>query len=538
MCFNRYILRRHGFGDFLIPSLKGITFSCRVGWGGNFRTVILGNGCNLTSAVGIKGYCVLIDFPLCFNRYILRRHGFGDFLIPSLKGITFSCRVGWGGNFRTVILGNGCNLTSAVGIKGYCVLIDFPLCFNCYIIRRHGFGDFLIPALKGITFSCRVGWGGNFRTVILGNGCNLTSAVGIKGYCVLIDFPLCFNRYILRRHGFGDFLIPTLKGITLSCRVVRGGNFCTVVLCNGCNLTSAVGIKGYRVLIGFPLRPILFITCFCTADCRNRIACQTFVVIPALERVACIGHIVRRRECCTHAVGVSGDIAVVDRAAVCVQRYGIGRGCPLHRQFRHISRNTAAGFVGIAIAVKPHKIIIGISVRAGQTIGCGSGKCTTVFHNDLNSIGAITQRSAAKVKGNDLQSVRAQCVRVQDFKDGAKTKERAEIHSMEATPFAGRIEPAKRTVRLRTSFKSVLSQRKHIDPVFDISAVLVQYPVPFVALGRTTFYITRTSVTTSHGRRTQRIVHTACGIVLAENQTCGIQIIPSYRMRYGIVRNE
>ena len=109
---------------------------------------------------------------------------------------------------------------------------------------------------------------------------------------------------------------------------------------------------------------------------------------------------------------------------------------------------------------------------------------------------------------------------------------------MEVTPFAGRIEPAKRTVRLRTSFKSVLSQRKHIDPVFDISAVLVQYPVPFVALGRTTFYITRTSVTTSHGRRTQRIVHTACGIVLAENQTCGIQIIPSYRMRYGIVRNE
>ena len=358
---------------------------------------------------------------MCFNRYILRRHGFRDFLIPPLKGITFSCRVVRGGNFRAVILSNGCNITSAVGIKGYCILIDFPLCFNRYVLCRHGFGDFLIPALKGITFSCRVVRGGNFCTVILSNWCNLTSAVGIKGYCVLIDFPLCFNRHILRRHGFGDFLIPSLKGITFSCWVVRGGNFRTVVLCNGCNLTSAVGIKGYCVLIDFPLRPILFITCFCTADCRNRRAGQIFVVIPALERVACIGHIVRRRECCAHAVGVSGDIAAVDRAAVRIQGYGVGRCCPLRRQFRHISRNTAAGFVGIAIAVKPHKIIIGISVRAGQTIGCGSGKCTAVFHDDLNILGTVTQLSAAKVKGNDLQSVRAQCVRVQDFKDGAET---------------------------------------------------------------------------------------------------------------------
>ena len=28
------------------------------------------------------------------------------------------------------------------------------------------------------------------------------------------------------------------------------------------------------------------------------------------------------------------------------------------------------------------------------------------------------------------------------------------------------------------------------------------------------------------------------GIIFAENQTCGIQVIPAYRMRYGIVRNE
>ena len=411
------------------------------------------------------------------------------------------------------------------------------MCFNRYILCRHGFGDFLIPALKGITFSCRIVRGGNFCTVVLSNGCNLTSAVGVKGYCILIDFPLCFKRYIFRRHGFGDFLIPSLKGVTFSCRVVRGGDFRTVVLCNWCDFTSAVGIKGYCVLIDFPLRPILFITCFCTADCRNRRAGQIFVVIPALERVACIGHIVRRRECCAHAIGVSGDIAAVDRAAVRIQGYGIGRGCPLRRQFRHISRNTAAGFVGIAIAVKPHKIIIGISVRAGHAVGRRRGKLAAGFHDDLNILGAAAERSAAKVKGNDLQSVRTQCVRVQDFKHGAETKERAGIHSMEGATVAGPIVPANRAVR-RIQSVSILPQQIQLIPVFDISAVLVQYPVPFVALGRAAFGPTRACKTTSHGRRTQCIVHAAAGIIFAENQTCGIQVIPAYRMRYGIVRNE
>ena len=88
-------------------------------------------------------------------------------------------------------------------------------------------------------------------------------------------------------------------------------------------------------------------------------------------------------------------------------------------------------------------------------------------------------------------------------------------------------------------FNSILPPRIHLKPVLDISAVLVQYPVPFVALGRAAFYIiTRASTTTSHGRRTQRIVHAACGVVFAENQTCGIQGIPAYIIRYGMVCNE
>ena len=415
---------------------------------------------------------------MCFNRYILRRHGFGDFLIPALKGITFSCRGVRGGNFRTVILCNWCNLTSAVGIKGYCVLIDFPLCFNRYILRRHGFGDFLIPTLKGITFSCRFVRGGNFCTVILCNGCNLTSAVGIKGYCVLIYFPLCFNRYIIRRHGFGDFLIPTLKGITLSCQG-RSGNRCAVILRYD-NIRFAVfGLDCDGILIDFPLRPILFITCFCTADCRNRRAGQIFVVIPALERVAGIGHIVGCRKRCTHAVGIFSDIAVVDRAIVCVQGYGIGRGCPLHCQCCHISRNTGTGRVELAVAAKPHEVAACISVRAGQTAGHGSGKCAAVFHDDLNSLGAAAQLAAVQVKGNGLHPVRAQCVRVQDFKDGAETEVDVPKRGRGVIPGAGRVVPTVRPERLGGR-RSILSPRIHFIPVLDISAVLVQYPVPFI----------------------------------------------------------
>lgn len=68
------------------------------------------------------------------------------------------------------------------------------------------------------------------------------------------------------------------------------------------------------------------------------------------------------------------------------------------------------------------------------------------FHDDLNSIGAAAQLAAAKVKGNDLQSVRTQCVSVQDFKDGAETDARVGGRSIVVAPVAGRTVPANRTI--------------------------------------------------------------------------------------------
>ena len=102
---------------------------------------------------------------------------------------------------------------------------------------------------------------------------------------------------------------------------------------------------------------------------------------------------------------------------------------------------------------------------------------------------------------------------------------------------AGRVVPTNRT-EPTPKVRSILPPRIHLIPVFDISVVLIQYPVPFVALGRAALGLTRACITTSHRRRTQRIVHAAGGIVLAENQICGIQVIPVYFMCYIVVRNK
>ena len=65
----------------------------------------------------------------------------------------------------------------------------------------------------------------------------------------------------------------------------------------------------------------------------------------------------------------------------------------------------------------------------------------------MNSIGAAAQLAAVQVKGNDLQSVRIQCVSVQDFKHGAETDEQEGVRSIVAAPVAGRTVPANRTDR-------------------------------------------------------------------------------------------
>ena len=210
------------------------------------------------------------------------------------------------------------------------------------------------------------------------------------------------------------------------------------------------------------------------------------------------------------------------------------------RKHGNIGRYGIAGFIAVPIFIRPIQLrVFRNAVRAGQSLGRGCSKALAAFHNDLNILGAAAERSAAKVKGNDLQPVRTQCVRVQDFKDRAETDARVGVRSIAVDPEAGRSAPANRTAR-RVARNSILSPQIqiHIIPVLDISAVLIQHRVPFVALGHAAFGIAQTYKVTSHRRCAQGIVHAAAGIIFAENQICGIQGIPAYIIRYGIIRHE
>ena len=155
------------------------------------------------------------------------------------------------------------------------------------------------------------------------------------------------------------------------------------------------------------------------------------------------GHIVQRiiRQSVVHRVGNAhaGEVKVIDSAGSKVELLW---GNKLRRQLGYVRRNIIVRSVELAIAAKPLEVAAGISVGAGQTVGRRHGKALAGFHNDLDSIRASSKFSAAKVKGNGLQSVRTQCVRVQDFKDGAETEEREGERSIGAGIFAGQIVPA------------------------------------------------------------------------------------------------
>ena len=164
---------------------------------------------------------------------------------------------------------------------------------------------------------------------------------------------------------------------------------------------------------------------------------------------------------------------------------GVGVWHKPRRERGYIRRNAFTGCVELAVAAKPLKVIACSSLRAGQTVGRRRGKFAAVFHDDPNAA-FIAQLAAAKVKSNGFQPVRTYRVTVQNLEDGAETDLRVLARSVAVATEAARIVPANRTAP-RQSDHSILSTRKNPVPVFDISVVLVQQPVPFVALGRAAF---------------------------------------------------
>ena len=117
---------------------------------------------------------------------------------------------------------------------------------------------------------------------------------------------------------------------------------------------------------------------------------------------------------CDRRSAVGGQGLAVRLAHLAVRQgvrgdgHAMAAGSKLRRQLGYIRRNVISRFVELAIAAKPLKVVVGISVGAGQAVGRRRGKALAAFHNDLNILRAITQLAAAKIEGNGFQPVRAQ----------------------------------------------------------------------------------------------------------------------------------
>ena len=113
---------------------------------------------------------------------------------------------------------------------------------------------------------------------------------------------------------------------------------------------------------------------------------------------------VRQRAVCRAGNAHAGEVKVIGAVGSEVELLW---GNKLRRQLGYVRRNIIVRSVELAIAAKPLEVAAGISVGAGQTFGRRRGKALAGFHNDLDSIRASSQFSAAKVKGNGFQPVRA-----------------------------------------------------------------------------------------------------------------------------------
>ena len=152
----------------------------------------------------------MVDLPLGGDGHIPGRHGGGNGLIPAGKGIACFGRVGRGGNGRAVVLLNDDILPAVFRLEGDGVLVYRPPGGDGHILSRHGSGDLPIPPCKGVTCSGGSSRRGDGSTIILGNGSDLAAAGGIEGDGVPVDLPLCRQGQVF---GHGGFKIPLLFAI-------------------------------------------------------------------------------------------------------------------------------------------------------------------------------------------------------------------------------------------------------------------------------------------------------------------------------------
>ena len=167
---------------------------------------------------------------------------------PAVEAVTFS-----GGNGQIAVsAGIGhrlacCRTAAAVGIKTHHIGVCRPCRLDGHILRGHGGGDRLVPAVKTIARLGRILGRGDRRAIILRDGRDHAAAVGVEGDGVLADGPVGLQRQALRWHGGGLKLllavVPPRKGIAGSDGSGKG-DCISGLRSDGLDRTAAVGVKG------------------------------------------------------------------------------------------------------------------------------------------------------------------------------------------------------------------------------------------------------------------------------------------------------
>ena len=129
-------------------------------------------------------------------------------------------------------------------------MVDLPLGGDGHIPGRHGGGNGLIPAGKGIACFGRVGRGGNGRAVVLLNDDILPAVFRLKSDGVLVDLPLCRQDQTGGHGGlkvpFAFAVVPADEGMPLFGGIIwLGGRGVGTNL--GCYFASTLRLEGDRI---------------------------------------------------------------------------------------------------------------------------------------------------------------------------------------------------------------------------------------------------------------------------------------------------
>ena len=244
------------------------------------------------------------------------------------------------------------------------------------------------------------------------------------------------------------FRVPAKEVIAAACRGRQTFQLSVFSLGAGRAYTAAVGIKGHGVLLSRLLLPMGIDGGVLRKYCIGCYFISTvFLRVPAKEVIAVVG---RDGQACQLPVfgGGAGRAYVT---AVCIKGHSVlffhGRFSPLCGEFGHSCGNILTRRIGVSVAAQPGETVAVIPCWAGQALAAGGGEALAGFHNDIHRALSGADLSAIQINRYHVQAVRAQCVRVQDFKHGAETKGRIPIAARDGTPVAGRIVPTARTVQ-------------------------------------------------------------------------------------------